>query len=211
MQPGPLGVIIAGGQSRRFQKKFRDAPSRQLYPVDKFLAPFGETTLLGHISLRARKQLSNVMLNVNGDPARVVGYGLDIISDQIVDAGPLGGILAAMTSAETQGYSHIITFSSDSPFFPDDYVARLRAVRNMPIVMACSGDKIHPVMGLFAVSLREDLMSYLTNGERRVRGWIERHPHQKVVWNNKKPDPFFNINRLEDLEQAEQYLSSDLK
>ncbi|PCI33081.1 MAG: molybdenum cofactor guanylyltransferase MobA [Alphaproteobacteria bacterium] len=207
MRPGPLGVIIAGGQSRRFQ----DSPSSHSYPIDKFLAPFGGTTLLGHIIHRARKQLPDLMLNVNGDPARVAAYGLDIIGDEVPDAGPLGGILATMTSAEAQGYAHIITFSSDSPFFPGDYVAQLRAVQNMPIAIARSGDKIHPVMGLFAVSLRQDLAAYLEQGDRRVRGWIARHSHKEVVWDNKNPDPFFNINRIEDLEAAEQYLSSDFK
>lgn len=197
-----LGVIIAGGQSRRFNQ----VVSEKNNPRDKFLMPFGKTTLLGHIIDRARQQLPEVILNINGDQRRVSSYGLDVIPDDVADAGPLGGILAGLKEAGARGYSHIITFSGDCPFFPDDYGDRLvQAERE--IAVACTGEKPHPVMGFFAVSLQDDLRAYLAAGERRVMVWVRRHPHEKVVWDEKTPDPFFNINRPGDLAQAEGYLS----
>ncbi len=194
----PLGVIIAGGQSRRFNDNSQHS--------DKFLTPFGKTTLLGQIIRRAQQQIPDLILNVNGDVSRVRSFGLDVISDDLSDAGPLGGIHAAMTAAKARGYSHIISFSSDSPFFPDDYVARLLAQNDVRIAIAKSGEKAHPVMGIFEVSLLDDLKAYLASGERRVMWWVRQHPHKEVVWDNENPDPFFNINNRQDLAKAEKYL-----
>lgn len=218
----PLGIIIAGGQSRRFQAGSGDT-SRQ---IDKFLSPFGPSTLLGHIIHRAQQQISHVMLNVNGDPQRVSSYGLDIFSDTFDDVGPLGGVCTAMKLAGERGFSHIVTFSSDSPFFPENYVTRLMRVVSkdrVPIAISQSGigqqtisdtecgqndkGRLHPVMGVFAVSLYDDLKAYIERGERRVMWWVQQHSYAKVVWSEMEPDPFFNINSREDLEKAEKLLN----
>ncbi|VAW03470.1 hypothetical protein MNBD_ALPHA01-1775 [hydrothermal vent metagenome] len=210
----PLGVIIAGGQSRRFNETSQN-PDR---PVDKFLMAFGSTTLLGHIIDRAKRQIPHLILNSNGDPDRLQPFGLDIISDEIKDVGPLGGILSAMKAAQAGGHSHIISFSSDSPFFPDDYVARLvGAVQKNNVRIAISQSwgvksrgkseiRSHPVMGIYEVSLQDDLGSYIKSGGRRVLPWINQQPHEKVVWDTSDPDPFFNINRPEELAEAEKFL-----
>ena len=169
--------------------------------------PFGQTTLLGYIIERAKKQTPELILNVNGDQNRVLSYGLQVLKDDFPDRGPLGGILAAMKFAKTKGFDHIVTFACDSPFFPDDYVDRLVGDSEDGIVLSMSGEKRHPVMGIFAVTLADDLKSYLEKGGRRVMDWITRHDPKTVVWNNMNPDPFFNINRVQDLEQAEKYLT----
>ncbi len=195
----PLGVIVAGGQSRRFNESRPEE-------IDKFLMPFGKTTLLEYIIDRAKKQVPNLILNVNGDVDRVLPYGLDIIKDDFSDAGPLGGIYTAMKEAAAKGHSHIVTFSSDSPYFPDDYVTRLTERQDIKIAIASSGEKYHPVMGLFEVSLRDDLKAYLESGERRVMWWVRRHPYRQVVWDKKNPDPFLNINTEQDLAEAEKFL-----
>lgn len=195
----PLGVIIAGGQSRRFNEN-------QSQEIDKFLTSFGRTTLLGHIIDRAKAQIPDLILNVNGDVDRVQPYAMEVIEDEYPDVGPLGGIYVAMKAAKAKGYSHIVTFSSDSPFFPEDYVERLASVRDVKIAISKSGDKFHPVMGLFDVSLLDDLKDYLNSGERRVLWWVKRHPYEEVVWDIKNPDPFLNINTQQDLAAAEKFL-----
>lgn len=194
-----LGVIIAGGQSRRFN----DEKSQQ---TDKFLATFGKTTLLGHIIDRARQQIPDLILNVNGDVVRVSPYGLDVIKDDFPDGGPLGGIYAALMAAKAKGHSHIITFSSDSPFFPDDYVERMTGQTGVKIAIAKCGDRFHPVMGIFEVSLLDDLKAYLVSGERRVMWWVRRHAYEEVIWDAKDPDPFLNINTQQDLIEAVKFL-----
>lgn len=201
------GVIIAGGRSRRFISDAYSAPKSSDLK-DKFLQPFGPATLLGFIVRRAQAQISPLWLNVNGDQARVRSYGLEVLSDEIPDRGPLGGILAAMNRAKNRGYRHIITFSGDCPFFPDDYVARLSADSPASIILSNSEGRDHPVMARFAVSLGDDLAAYLAGGERRVMEWIRQHPYEKVVWDNKNPDPFLNINTADELAAAKKYLKT---
>ncbi len=202
-----LGVIIAGGQSQRFN----ESPSLH---QDKFLANFGSTTLLGHIIDRAKSQCDDLILNVNGDHNRVLKYGLDIISDDYIsndyiDVGPLGGILAALSVAQKKGHSHIITFSSDSPFFPDDYLDCLMSAVNKDdktVAVASSKGRCHPVMGAFSVTCLDSLKHYIESGERRVMPWVRQQAHEEVIWQATEPDPFFNINRVQDLALAEKYL-----
>lgn len=208
-----LGVIIAGGQSRRFNPPPQNPSTKQDERRDKFLAPFGSKTLLAYIIDRAKKQCPDLILNVNGPQKQYLSYDLDMIEDDYSGVGPLGGMLAAMNHAQKGGYSHIVTFSCDCPFFPENYVTRLinelQAGTGNIAVSQSSGDieeRIHPVMGLFSVALRDDLEAYIKRGERRIMGWIRQHSHKKVVWNNKNPDPFLNINRPEDLAEAEKYL-----
>ncbi len=215
-----LGVIIAGGKSRRFNAPAgkSSAHSRPTTQSDKFLMPFGSSSLLGHIIDRAQKQVDRLVLNINGDaarlPAQVTALGLEIIFDEIKDIGPLGGILTAMRLALKNDFSHIITFSGDSPFFPDDYVARLiEAVRTgdtkITICQSRGADgeiHRHPTMGIYNADLKDDLAAYIHGGGRRVMAWIAGQPHKEIVWDNISPDPFFNINRREDLATAEKYL-----
>jgi len=217
-----LGVIIAGGKSRRFNRLSQrpSAPPEQLDScpqtrVDKFLMPFGSSSLLGHIIDRAQKQVDSLILNINGDPRRLQSCGqakdLKVIADDIRDVGPLGGILTAMNAATKNGYSHIITFSGDSPFFPDDYVVRLTgAVRTTEARIAICKSRgadgeihRHPTMGIYAAELQDDLATYIHDGGRRVMEWVGRQPYKDLIWDNMRPDPFFNINRREDLMAAE--------
>jgi molybdopterin-guanine dinucleotide biosynthesis protein A len=200
-----LGVILAGGASQRFQSSDPGGSGH-----DKFLAPFGTTTLLGHIIDRAAVQVDLLLLNVNGDPARVEDYGLGIIADQTMDQGPLAGLMAALTWAEQKGYDHVVSFSADCPFFPLDYRTRLEAAvqdQKTLIAIASSSHRPHPVMGLFPVLLQRDLAEYLQSGNRRVMQWVERHAYKEVVWNDNGRDPFFNINTRAELAQAEKYLT----
>jgi len=215
-----LGVIIAGGKSRRFNAPARkpSAHSRPPTQSDKFLMPFGSSSLLGHIIDRAQKQVDRLVLNINGDPARlpahITALGMEIISDEIKDIGPLGGILTAMKWAKKNEFSHIITFSGDSPFFPDDYAARLiEAVgtgdSKITICQSRGADgeiHRHPTMGIYKADLQEGLAAYIHGGGRRVMAWIVGQPHKEIVWDNISPDPFLNINRREDLAAAEKYL-----
>lgn len=206
-----MGVIIAGGKSRRFNNSpiKKDNFIKDCNGQDKFLLSFGDKTLLDYIIQRAKSQVNRLLLNVNGDSARVQAYGLEVIADGYENAGPLGGILASMKVAQDNGYSHIVTFSSDSPFFPKDYVSRLVQAldgHTSKIAIACSGGQEHPIFGLWPVSMQRDLADYINRGERRVMQWIKQHSYKKVVWDNKNPDPFFNINNPQDLAEAEKYL-----
>lgn len=192
-----IGVVLAGGKSTR------------MGGGDKALSLLAGRTLLDRAIDRARPQLDELVLNANGDAARFAGTGLTIISDTIENyAGPLAGILAALEWARAQRplCTHLISFASDTPFFPTDLVARLiRAAQEeqKPLACAASGGRPHPVFGLWPVALADDLRhAMLHENMRKVDAWTARHGVALAQYPALPSDPFFNINRAGDLQEA---------
>lgn len=199
----PAGLILAGGLSTRMGR-------------DKTQAMLGGKTMIDHVIARLSPQVLTIGINAPADyPAQ---EGIAIVPDALAGhQGPLAGILAGMRHAAGMAseVSHIVTVPGDSPFIPENLVARLlnaRASREA-IVVASSEDNIHPVVALWPVQLGDDLAAWLVDpGNRRVRAFIARHTNTTVAFPPLRLgahhiDPFFNVNRPEDLAEAEQWLS----
>lgn len=185
------GVILAGGLSSR------------MGGGDKGLLPLGGRSLLAHVIERVGPQCAGLALNANGDPGRFAGLGLEVLPDPVPGhPGPLAGILAAMIWAEGQGAAEVLTVPGDTPFLPLDLVARLRAA-GAPSVAADAALRRHPVCGLWPVAGRAALTEALAGGLRKVGVWAEG---AAVVAFEGAPEPFFNVNRPEDLARAEGFL-----
>ena len=178
---------------------------------DKILRPLAGRRVIDHVLERLRPQVTQMALNANGDPARFASFDLPVIADSMAEfPGPLAGVLAGMDWAAAEGAEHILTVAADTPFFPADLQARLSAAREAagsPIALAATPgpDKIyrHPTFGLWPVALREDLRCALTGGLRKVVLWTDQHGCAEALFPVDPFDPFFNINRPEDLAQAE--------
>ena len=166
--------------------------------------------LLFHVIARVAPQVSAMVLNANGDPARFAGFGLEVVADGVPDQpGPLAGILAGMRWAAARGMADVLSVPTDTPFLPDDLVVRLGAARRIagvPIACAVSGGAVHPVVGLWPVDLADRLEADILAGQRRVRAWAAMFGVASAVFEAGAPDPFFNINHQEDLVEAEQIL-----
>jgi molybdopterin-guanine dinucleotide biosynthesis protein A len=195
-----LGLLLAGGQARR------------MGGGDKCLALLAGQPLLQHVINRARPQVSELVLNANGDSGRFSGFGLEVVADVVEGyAGPLAGVLTGLEWAARHRpqITWVATFATDTPFFPADLVARfLAAVTSGEASLACafSGGFGHPVFGLWPVALRQDLRHGLVEeGIHKVDRWTARHPLARVSYPDKPCDPFFNINTPEELALAEQY------
>jgi len=199
--PGTLGLILAGGLSRRMGGG--DKPLRQL----------AGRTLLGRVAERLGPQCAGgLALSANGDPARFRAvFAGAVLPDTVPDhPGPLAGILAGLEAAEAAGLSHIVSVPGDAPFLPEDFVARLVATavgEGKPIALAASGERRHFTSALWPIHLREDLRGWLASGERRVGGFIERHGAAVASWPVEPIDPFLNLNAPEDLAAAEALLA----
>jgi len=190
------GVILAGGLARR------------MGGGDKGLIALGGKPILAHVIERLRPQVKALVINANGGPDRFARYGLPIVADSIAgSAGPLAGVLAGLDWAAGEGYEFIATAATDTPFFPRDLVERLWAgagTAKAQLAVAASGARHHPVFGLWASSLRENLRQAVTEeGIRKVEDWTKRHRIATVTFDDQPYDPFFNVNRPEDLAEAE--------
>ena len=198
-----IGVILAGGQSRR------------MGGGDKCVRPLNGKPILQWIIDRARPQVSNLVLSANGDPSRFSQFGLEVFSDSIPgSAGPLAGILSGMEWARSQNSENewIVTFPADAPFIPTDLVARFvekAQAEDAQLVSAISAGRTHPVCGLWSISLLDELRSAMINEEmRKIDLWTARYRISTVEFRTDPVDPFFNINHAEELSQAEELARS---
>jgi molybdopterin-guanine dinucleotide biosynthesis protein A len=193
-----LGLVLAGGLARR------------MGGGDKARIKIGGVTILQRVIACLMPQCSRVILNANGDPARFAETGLPVIADSVPDfAGPLAGILAGLdwAAANAPQCEWLASAPGDCPFLPDNLVARLHEARvaaAMPLVCARSGEWRHPVVGLWPLTLRDELRRALVEeGLHKIEIWTARHGVAIADWPAEPIDPFFNVNTPEDARRAE--------
>ncbi|PIW29720.1 MAG: molybdenum cofactor guanylyltransferase MobA [Rhodospirillales bacterium CG15_BIG_FIL_POST_REV_8_21_14_020_66_15] len=193
-----VGVLLAGGLARR------------MGGGDKPLRVLGGRPILDHVIARAQPQVADLLLNINGDPARFEAYGLPTAGDVIEGhAGPLAGVLTGMewARAEHPGARWLASFATDAPFFPETLVARLHAalkVDGADMACAMSGGRTHPVFALWPVALADDLRAVMVGEDmRKIDAWTARYRIVHVDFPIVPFDPFFNINKPENLAEAE--------
>lgn len=199
---GPVwGVIMAGGLARR------------LGGGDKGLLQLGGVSLLARVIDRLQPQLAGLVLNANGDPERFTGLHLPVVADSIAGfPGPLAGLLAGLdwAAGHAPDIRWVASAPADCPFLPADLVASLAAalVSGDCAVVATSQGRLQPVIGLWSVTLREDLRRAITaDGLRRMEDWLARCQAKVADFPARTPDPFFNVNTPDDLAAATRLLS----
>ncbi|MCA6108379.1 molybdenum cofactor guanylyltransferase MobA [Bradyrhizobium sp. CNPSo 4026] len=198
------GVLLAGGLARR------------MGGGDKPMRTIGGRTILERVIARLAPQCDGLILNANGDPARFVAFGLPVVADSVADfPGPLAGILAALEwmAANRPEVSLVLSAAADCPFLPRDLVSRLHEAlvkENAQLAVAASAGQSHPVIGLWSVSLRDELRHALTVKDiRKIDRWTARYKLATVNWPTEPLDPFFNANTVEDIAEAERLAALD--
>jgi molybdopterin-guanine dinucleotide biosynthesis protein A len=178
---------------------------------DKARIRIGGVTILERVLVRFKLHCRGIIINANGDPARFGDTGLTVVLDTVPDfVGPLAGILAGLdwTAAHAPDCAFVASAPGDCPFLPKDLVPRLHEARiaaGTPLACARSGDWSHPVVGLWPLTLREDLRRALTvEGLRKIDVWTARHGVATAEWLDNPVDPFFNVNTPEDAARAEE-------
>ena len=201
VKPRIAGIVLAGGLSRR------------MGGGDKALRTLGGRTILDHVIARAAPQVDLLALNANGDPARFAATGLAVVPDTVEGfPGPLGGVLAGLEWARERdpGCVYVASFACDAPFLPEDLVSRLwRAIEEEggEIASARSDGREHPVFALWPVALAGALRAAVVEeGVRKVDVWTARYRLAHAGFSAAPVDPFFNVNRPEDIAEAEAVL-----
>ncbi|MCW9033578.1 MAG: molybdenum cofactor guanylyltransferase MobA [Alphaproteobacteria bacterium] len=197
-----IGLVLAGGLSRR------------MGGGDKSLNQLGGQSILSRIIDLAKPQVSELLLNANGDPDRFEEYGLPVVPDVIEGyAGPLAGVLTGLEwlSQNRPQCKWLATFPSDAPFMPTDLISRLwDAMDKEGAQLACAitNGRTHPVVGLWPVALKEELRKAMVEEEmRKIDLWTARYKLVEVDFSCDPVDPFFNANRPEDFGKAEELLA----
>jgi len=199
---GVCGLLLAGGQSRR------------MGGGDKCLRSLAGRTVLARLIDIARPQVENLVLNANGDPGRFSDFDVPVAPDVVAGfAGPLAGVLTGLewAQANAPACDWVASFACDAPFAPRDLVSRFltaMAAEEADMVCASSGGRDQPVFGLWPVRLADELRTALVDEDiRKVDVWTARYRLAHADWPASPLDPFFNVNRPEDLATAEALLA----
>ena len=179
------GIVLAGGQGRR------------MGGVDKGLQPLRGKPMIEWVLGRLEPQVAEIIVNANQNLEIYEKYRHRVVPDEITGfAGPLAGLHAAL-KAVSQPMA--VTVPCDSPFLPDDLVARLHdCIGTNDLAVAKTGDQPHPVFALMRRQARESLEAFLAAGGRKIDAWYAALKVVEVSFDD-EADAFRNINTLEEL------------
>ncbi len=191
-----LGVVLAGGKSKRFGK-------------DKANVKLGNKTLIQHTLDKIKSKFSKIIVVSNTEVVKDYIIVKDCINGQL---GPLVGVLSAMKWIKKNNYSYewIITFPCDTPFFSISIIDRFinaAKLKNSFLYFVKSEDKRHNIFGLWSLKLVNTLEEDINKNEyRKVEKWANKIGVKTINVTYQKMDPFFNINTKEELAEAEKIL-----
>ncbi len=177
------GVILAGGESRRFgsPKAF----------VEKDGLPFF------HYSILALEPfVSSILLVTNPkleDLFKQEGENITLVIDhkKYAGQGPLAGIYTAMETVEASWY---VVIPIDVPFMEPQVIQELIKYIDLEvdaIVPTISG-KVEPLISIYNYSMKEAIKNQLDKGKRAVHQLLKTSKVKYVPMDNEKY--FVNIN-----------------
>ena len=185
------GLILAGGQGRR------------MGGVDKGLQPFRGKRLIDHAFERLAPQVDGVIINANQHEEAYRTLGVRVVCDAIGGyAGPLAGLHAGLSVSRRP---YLASVPCDSPFLPEDLVARLYAGiehSGAELAVARTGKWLQPVFCLVRSSVLDHLTDFLEGGGRKVDAWHATLRVCEVAFDDEE-DAFSNINTSDELKAFE--------
>ncbi len=181
-------VILSGGQSTRMQGK------------DKGLILFNNNPLISYVFNEITGKVDSILVSANRNIDLYQEFGTVIKDNTSGFQGPLAGVSAAMEVTQTK---YLLVLPCDSPFVKGVLIDRLEEAmesRGCDICVANDGEKMQPVFALVKLSLKDDLLTFLNTGERKLRAWYESNETYQVDFSDYK-NMFININSTKDLDR----------
>ena len=177
------GFVLTGGRSSRF------GSDKALHVVDGL-------PMALHVARALRTCTRSVTLV--GDPGRHASLGLPVVPDRIADAGPLGGIVTALSGAESPW---ILVVACDMPQLtapPLQRLLRAASSSQAAAVLPRTPDlRIQPLCAAYSKHSYGPLRNALRSGIRKVMEAVERIAWEPLDYRD--AGPFANVNRLTDL------------
>ncbi len=188
------GLVLAGGEGRR------------LGGLDKGLVVWQGRPLVSQVADVLAALVDPVIVSANRSLSDYRTIAGRVVEDEprYRMQGPLAGLLAGLTLARAEGKKAVLVCPCDTPDVEPAMLACLcRTWQAQPAraVVALSGDRVHPLHGVFPVTMVAQLALWLDRGERRVQGFareVDAYPLDCDRW----PQSFVNRNRPEDFAQG---------
>ncbi|MCA1802927.1 MAG: molybdenum cofactor guanylyltransferase [Rhodothermaceae bacterium] len=173
--------ILCGGHSSRMGR-------------DKSGLIYEGKTLLERIANRTLPLFDTVtLLGANN----YLESGLRQIPDAIDDAGPLGGLLAALLDTKEDT---IALLPVDLPLISDDTITKLSVKPDLHLdaLIAGSSSRVQPLLGQYKTRTATVLHNYLNTGKRSVMGFLDLIDHQTFAVDEQE---ITNINTPDQYEK----------
>ena len=182
------GIVLAGGKSSRMGR-------------NKALIGLGNKTLLEHAIDKLLPFCSEIIISSND----MLTSEYKIIKDEILNSGPLSGIISCLRSAS---YSNCIVLSCDMPFMSGEIIKQLIIEHDSGItVPTTDGIHLEPVCAIYSKNIVNTLEEYCWKGNYKLHDIIEETNCKKVSFKsfnkNEIQTFFFNINDAGDLSEAQ--------
>ena len=184
----PVGLILAGGQSRRMGK-------------DKRTIKIGNRTLFDHVRTRIEPQAESVIVSQHNNTLET---DLTSVEDgEWPGLGPLAGILAGLEWCQAHHKQWLLVVPSDAPRLPLDLASRLtRDIGDKErVAIAVRHGRRQPLFSLWHTSLINAITNALKQGDYSVNGLLKSLNVTESDFSEDSPDPFINLNTPADLAQ----------
>jgi len=193
MRPEDItGIVLCGGSGAR------------LGDADKPMTRIKGRHLIEYVTAALTPQVGSLVISCGPDPTSYEGLAYTTVADLRPGDGPLGGIVSALPSIETDW---ILTHPGDAPFADASLVARLTpaAIAN-GVAVPRAGDYRQNLVLLISRPKAESLARFYRHGGRAVKDWLDEHGVESVDMTD-VADSFFNVNTAADLAACERRLS----
>jgi molybdopterin-guanine dinucleotide biosynthesis protein A len=158
--PPVTAILLAGGEGRRMGGQ------------DKGLIPLRDKPLAEWVLSRIRPQTSEILISANRNLEAYEALGYPVVRDKTEGyVGPLAGIARGLLDAKND---LVLSVPCDTPFLPDDLVARLYAALSNgdhDLAVPLAAGRTQNAICLMHRNVGSNLATFLSQGGRKVMDW----------------------------------------
>jgi molybdopterin-guanine dinucleotide biosynthesis protein A len=198
------GVILAAGRSSRMETGH------------KVHATLGKHTLLQHVIMRLEPQVDSLVINADPDicgqysQPNSLPTSHPIVADRLEGfRGPLMGLYTGLTNHYLSSADYLLSVPCDGPFIPPNLASELqRQIRagNADIACVRYAGQIEPMFSLWHKRTVNAVEQALLDNQGGFKSLFAELQTVYLDWPEQSINPFFNINTVDDLAEAERLL-----
>lgn len=182
------GYILAGGLSSRMGS-------------DKGLLKVNNRCLIEYVIDHLKPCVDRIF--ICADNAAYIHLGYPLIADSTPQAGPAGGIAAALRHATA---TSLFVISCDTPFVSEQLIRHIILLSaGAEITIPLVNGYMEPLSGVYSKSCDHDWQEMLNKGQRKMQAFIEHFNYRVLDYKadlQSDEGAFININTPEDFENA---------
>jgi molybdopterin-guanine dinucleotide biosynthesis protein A len=193
-QPSLFGAVLVGGHGMRFGGPKADTR-------------VAGTPMVERVAVAVQAVASRTYL-VGRAPS--TDLGLPTLPDRTPDAGPLGGLEAALVEAEAQGLDAVLLVACDLPMLEPGPLARLaEELGDAPAVAPAREDGFDTACAIYSVETLDAVRAALASEDRSLHGLFRAVGGRAVDPTELGFEPgrqLLNVNLPGDVDRAEHLL-----